>query len=176
MAPCGRVGLVSNGPARRANRPCAPCDFLHEHAARCPANAIEYNLMKESTLTKATKASPAPQEAAPAHGYVPGFATADGNEDPAPPAVTHSTQPEPQAPAGEEEDGRFEIAEEVSFDLQSDQARRVGQMPLDLGPAGTMPQPADAVAQTLTAADAAAEPDSGAASKPPAPAGPAAPR
>ncbi|MGJ9416490.1 hypothetical protein ACHAC9_01805 [Massilia sp. CMS3.1] len=48
----------------------------------------------------------------------------------------------PQAPAdehkrsenllpGEEgaEDGRFEVAEEVSLDIQSDDARRVGQLP-----------------------------------------------
>lgn len=34
------------------------------------------------------------------------------------------------------DDGRYSVAEEVSFDQQSDQARRVGQMPLDFG-AGT---------------------------------------
>lgn len=31
-------------------------------------------------------------------------------------------------PAGGEDDGRFEVGEEVSFDQQSDQARRVGSM------------------------------------------------
>lgn len=30
---------------------------------------------------------------------------------------------------GEAEDGRFEVAEEVNLDQQSDEARRVGQLP-----------------------------------------------
>ncbi|OWW22116.1 SRPBCC family protein [Noviherbaspirillum denitrificans] len=36
----------------------------------------------------------------------------------------------------DEDDGRYSIAEEQNFDQQSDQARRVGQMPLDFDPPG----------------------------------------
>jgi hypothetical protein len=46
------------------------------------------------------------------------------------------------------DDGRFSIAEEQNFDQQSDQARRVGQMPRDAGPAGA--KPSDAMAKATT--------------------------
>lgn len=46
-------------------------------------------------------------DAVPVHGYVPAFDTADGNEDPAPPAVTHSTVPKvkPASDAGSADAG-----------------------------------------------------------------------
>ncbi|MBB3224079.1 hypothetical protein [Pseudoduganella umbonata] len=51
-------------------------------------------------------------------------------------------------PGGDEADGRFEVAEEVSFDLQSDQARQVGSMEdAAKGPHGD--KLSDAVAGTL---------------------------
>ncbi|GGY08963.1 hypothetical protein GJV26_05170 [Massilia dura] len=51
-------------------------------------------------------------------------------------------------PAGGETDGRFDVAEEVSFDQQSDQARRVGSMEdAAKGPHGD--KLADAVARSL---------------------------
>ena len=51
-------------------------------------------------------------------------------------------------PAGDVADGRFEVAEEVSFDQQSDAARRVGSMEeAAKGPHGD--QLADAVARSL---------------------------
>ena len=46
-------------------------------------------------------AAPSPLPETPAvHGYVPAFDTADGNEDPAPPAVTDSTLPEAAPDSG----------------------------------------------------------------------------
>ncbi|HYD96964.1 MAG TPA: SRPBCC family protein [Noviherbaspirillum sp.] len=39
-----------------------------------------------------------------------------------------------QSADDDSEDGRYSVAEEQNFDQQSDQARRVGQMPLDFGP------------------------------------------
>ena len=131
-------------------------------------------------MTTPTATPPETPESPPVHGYVPAFATADGNEDPAPPAVTHSTAPQAgigqasaaavaadaanapvatrPAPAGalsaqtdiDGDDGRYGIAEKVSADLQSEQARRVGQMPLDRAPGGvTLPDPTEAIAQSL---------------------------
>jgi hypothetical protein len=51
-------------------------------------------------------------------------------------------------PAGGEADGRFNVAEEVSFDQQSDQARKVGSMEdTAKGPHGD--KLADAVARSL---------------------------
>jgi hypothetical protein len=44
------------------------------------------------------------------------------------------------------EDGRFSVAEEQNFDQQSDEARRVGQMPQDAGGA----EPVDAMAKAMT--------------------------
>ena len=45
----------------------------------------------------------------------------------------------------DDDDERFDIAEEVAFDLQSDSTRRVGAMPADGGPG----KPAGAVAESL---------------------------
>lgn len=63
-------------------------------------------------------------------------------------------------PAGEDDaDGRYAVAEEVSLDQQSDQARRVGALPPDPAPQADL---AGAVAGTLSPDEAAQ----------PAPAGP----
>ena len=43
-------------------------------------------------------------------------------------------------PADDDEDGRFTVAEEISFDQQSDAVRRVGQLPLDFAGAEVIPQ------------------------------------
>jgi hypothetical protein len=37
-------------------------------------------------------------------------------------------------PAGDNDDGRFDVAEEVNLDQQSDAARRIGQAPADPAP------------------------------------------
>ena len=103
-------------------------------------------------MTNAQPPSDQRPERPPAAGYVPAFEGADGNEDPAPEAVVHSTPPAPIGP--EDEDGRFQVAEEIAFDQQTDAARRVGQLPLDFsgtdGPAAPA-DPLDAVAGTLRA-------------------------
>ena len=91
-------------------------------------------------------------ERSPTAGYVPAFEGADGNEDPAPEAVVHSTPPAPIGP--EDEDGRFQVAEEIAFDQQTYAARRVGQLPLDFSGTDGLAAPADpvdAVAGTLRA-------------------------
>jgi len=49
-------------------------------------------------------------------------------------------------PADDADDGRFEVAEEVSADQQSDAARRVGQPPKGIA--------SDALAETLVDKDA----------------------
>jgi Polyketide cyclase / dehydrase and lipid transport len=76
------------------------------------------------------------------------------------PASTYEPSPEPEADeimlaaaslsqASDEqaEDGRFSVAEEQNFDQQSDQARRVGQMPQNSDAAGA--NPPDAMAQSM---------------------------
>lgn len=104
-------------------------------------------------------------ERSPTAGYVPAFEGADGNEDPAPEAVVHSTPPAPIGP--EAEDGRFHVAEEIRFDQQTDAARRVGQLPLDFAGTDALAAPADpvdAVAGTLRAeasVHSAAQPHNG---------------
>lgn len=45
-------------------------------------------------------------------------------------------------PAGKDDDGRFEVAEEVSLDQQSDALRRVGQLPDDKAADDVLPDPA----------------------------------
>ena len=106
-----------------------------------------------------TPAAPRPPTPPEEAGYVPAFSGADGQEDPAPEAVVSSiaipvtTGPVDGAGSSEaSDDGRFEIAEEVSTDLQSDQARRVGRMPSsadDGGPAG-IPDPAETLVDATT--------------------------
>jgi len=52
------------------------------------------------------------------------------------------------------EDGRYSVAEEQNFDQQSNQARRVGQMPLDFAAPGPGDNnPADAMAKATKAED-----------------------
>ena len=68
----------------------------------------------------------------------------------APQQAGESTQSEASlSQPGEEseDDGRYSIAAEQSFDQQSDQARRVGQMPLDFGPEEA--HAAEALAQSM---------------------------
>ena len=106
-----------------------------------------------------TPAVPRPLTPPEKAGYVPAFPGADGQEDPAPEAVVSSvaipvtTGTVDVAGSSEaSDDGRFEIAEEVSTDLQSDHARRVGRMPSsvdDGGPAG-IPDPAETLANATT--------------------------
>lgn len=57
------------------------------------------------------------------------------------PALSHSSD-------DDAEDGRFSVAEEVNFDQQSDQARRIGQMPADEGLGLSGVKPSEAVAQS----------------------------
>lgn len=48
-------------------------------------------------------------------------------------------------PAGDDDDGRFDVAEEVNLDQQSDKLRKVGQLP-DTKPADDeLPDPAQQV-------------------------------
>ena len=44
-------------------------------------------------------------------------------------------------PAGKDDDGRFEVAEEVNLDQQSDQLRKVGQLPDDKAADDELPDP-----------------------------------
>jgi hypothetical protein len=46
-------------------------------------------------------------------------------------------------PAGKDEDGRFEVAEEVDLDQQSDQLRKVGQLPDDKAADDVLPDPGE---------------------------------
>lgn len=61
----------------------------------------------------------------------------------------HSAQPdrsENLLPAGDNDDGRFDVAEEVNLDQQSDAARRIGQAPANPAPdvpGASTPAPAD---------------------------------
>lgn len=119
-------------------------------------------------------------DAAPvaASGYAAGSEGWDGSEDAGEPAVSsagtaqdsrqsgQAAVPQPfglqspetmqsaaslsRSPDDQPEDGRDGIAEEVNLDQQSDQARRVGQMPQSIGGAasGGM-NPADAIAKTM---------------------------
>jgi hypothetical protein len=46
-------------------------------------------------------------------------------------------------PAGKAEDGRFDVAEEVNLDQQSDQLRKVGQLPDDKAADDVLPDPGE---------------------------------
>lgn len=100
-----------------------------------------------------TTAQPPRDEPHPPAGYVPAFEGADGNEDPAPEPVVHSKPPAPVGPDDQDDqDGRFAVAEEISFDQHSDAARRVGQLPLDFAGSALVPgqvDPGAAIAQAL---------------------------
>lgn len=59
-----------------------------------------------------------------------------------------------QSPDDDAEDGRYSVAEEQSFDQQSNQARRVGQMPLDFSaPAPGETNPVEAMAKAAKPED-----------------------
>jgi hypothetical protein len=47
------------------------------------------------------------------------------------------------------DDGRFRVAEEVSTDMQSDQARRVGQMPPEINASGIGATPSEAMGDAM---------------------------
>ncbi len=75
--------------------------------------------------------------------------------------MNQSTQQSPQPPAVRSEgllpaepDPALEVAEEVAFDLQSDQARQIGAMPPDAPGA----KPAEAMAKALGAQPSADAP------------------
>lgn len=51
-----------------------------------------------------------------------------------------------QSPDAKADEGQFSVAEEQNFDQQSDQARRVGQMPQNAGPGAN---PSDAMAKAI---------------------------
>lgn len=62
------------------------------------------------------------------------MASTDQRPSPAPAAPQQDPHPERSdnlLPADDSADGRFEVAEEVNLDQQSDDARRVGQAPDD---------------------------------------------
>lgn len=106
-------------------------------------------------------------------GYVPAFEGADGQEDPAPVPVVKSvalppspaaTDPLAEMPpdaatapesaghlsSGNEADDQPAVAEEISFDQQSDQVRHVGRLPdPDQAVPGSPVTPADALIRTL---------------------------
>lgn len=72
-----------------------------------------------------------------------------------PPVATPATTPDqpvrsdnllPPAAGAQEEDDRFQLAEEVSLDQQSDQARQVGALPADPAPGASV---SGALADTL---------------------------
>jgi hypothetical protein len=59
-----------------------------------------------------------------------------------------------RSPEGDAGDDRYSVAEEQSFDQQSDQARRVGQMPLDFGaPLPGETDPAEAMGKSAKQED-----------------------
>lgn len=78
--------------------------------------------------------------------------TADAIPNPAPGQAARSEGLLPADPS----DPNLQVAEEVAFDLQSDQARRIGSMPADTPTS----QPAAAVAKALSADDGK-QPDPG---------------
>lgn len=53
---------------------------------------------------------------------------------PAAPQPDHPERSDNLLPADDSEDGRFEVAEEVNLDQQSDDARRIGQAPANPAP------------------------------------------
>lgn len=58
-------------------------------------------------------------------------------------------------PAGDEQDERYAVAEEVSLDQQSDTARRVGSLPPDPAPGASLP---DALQGSVGSGDTAPPP------------------
>lgn len=58
-----------------------------------------------------------------------------------------STQSDYGLSQGDEE--RFQVAEEVSTDMQSDQARRVGQMPPEINASGVGATPSEAMGDSM---------------------------
>lgn len=88
-------------------------------------------------------------------GYAAGSEGWDSNEDPGmpeqPPEMDRTTLSEvalSRMADNPSDNGRFSVAEEINLDQQSDQARRVGQLPLDLDAGGQAEiNPADAMAQ-----------------------------
>lgn len=56
------------------------------------------------------------------------------NQQKTPPAAGSQQRSENLLPAEDAADGRFEVAEEVNLDEQSDAARRVGRAPKDIKP------------------------------------------
>lgn len=78
------------------------------------------------------------------------------SSSPAGAQVQRSTQPESSLSqtADDAGDGRFSVAEEQNFDQQSDQARRVGQMPLDFSaPSPGETNPAEAMGKSVKPED-----------------------
>jgi hypothetical protein len=65
------------------------------------------------------------------------------------PAPGHPPRPDNLLPADDDPDGRFRVAEEVSLDQQSDEARRIGGLPPDPAPGADLYA---AVATTLSEA------------------------
>lgn len=65
-----------------------------------------------------------------------------GESSPSEPAVTQSDNSLSRDAA---DDGRFQVAEEVSLDLQSDESRKVGHMPED----SQQVRPAEAMSEAL---------------------------
>ncbi|NEX63278.1 hypothetical protein [Noviherbaspirillum galbum] len=51
------------------------------------------------------------------------------------------------------DEGRFRVAEEVSTDMQSDDARRVGQMPPEINASGVGANPAEAMGDAMLQPD-----------------------
>ena len=83
-------------------------------------------------------------------------------ESAASPAGTHRNDSQPSAPQKDapmqsaaslsqssDDEGVFSVAEEQSFDQQSDQARRVGHMPEDAGDLPGVQNPAEAMGQSI---------------------------
>ncbi len=128
---------------------------LEQDLARCKA-FIEARGAQSGSAPASTSDSSTSSYAAGSEGW-------DGTEDTAQPEASSPQARKPQADQPmqsasalsqssdeQAEDGRFSVAEEQNFDQQSDQARRVGQMPQDIGALGqNEDNPSDAMAKSM---------------------------
>lgn len=113
------------------------------------AQRLEQDLARFKQLIEARGAE---SDAAPTSSYAAGSEGWSGAEDPEQPVLSstrNAAMPTPARTSDDEaDDGRYSVAEEQNFDQQSDQARRVAQMPQDAGAPGAT-EPAEAMAKSL---------------------------
>jgi hypothetical protein len=119
-------------------------------------------------MTMATPQQPAQGKPQKTSSFGAGSEGWDGTEDPTSP-VSSTPGDEGQQQAGQDDvqagqqdqstqsdyglsqgdDERFRVAEEVSTDMQSDQARRVGQMPPEINASGVGATPSEAMGDAM---------------------------